>query len=281
MLRSSLRRGRMRHLLIGFFLLLTACNANTTDLRVQLDACDDTTLPDAAIAACTRVLDVKHLPPDGRSHAYFMRARAAIKKQDFAAALADLDESIRLIDSQSASFATRGIVHGSMGDMGAAITDFSRALELNPQDAATFQNRGKAYSDTGRQQRAIQDFTRAIELGNGEAATRNGRCWARALLGQELELAREDCETAVRKEPKDGNNYNSLAFVRFRSGDYRGAIADYTTALSLNPDGASSYYMRGRAKAMTGDATARTDIDKGLSLEPGVADRYAGYGIAP
>ncbi|HJS36109.1 MAG TPA: tetratricopeptide repeat protein, partial [Pseudoxanthomonas sp.] len=82
-------------------------------------------------------------------------------------------------------------------------------------------------------------------------------------------------------ESKDGNNYNSLAFVRFRSGDYPGAIADYTTALSLDASGASSYYMRGRAKALTGDATAQADIDKGLSLEPGVADRYARYGIAP
>ena len=47
------------------------------------------------------------------------------------------------------------------------------------------------------------------------------------------------------------------------------------------PTGASSYYMRGRAKALTGDPTAQADIDAGQGLEPGVAERYAGYGIAP
>jgi tetratricopeptide (TPR) repeat protein len=271
----------MRHLLIGSILVLAACNANSADTRIQMDTCGNATDPDVAIAACNRLLDHAGLPDTARMYVYYSRGRAAMEKQDLAAALSDLNESIRLDGSQAVSFATRGIVHGTMGNMEAAIPDFTRAIELNPQDAVSFQNRGKAYSDTGKQPRAIQDFTRAIELGNDEAATRNGRCWARAILGQELDLAREDCEAAVRMEPEDGNNHNSLAFVRFRSGDYAGAIADYTTSLSLNPDGASSYYMRGRAKALTGDANAQADIDKGLGLEPGVAERYAGYGIAP
>jgi len=272
---------RMRHLLIGSLLLLGACNADRTDTSAQMDTCGDVTDPDVAIAACNRLLDHQALPDKTRVYVYYSRGRAALEKQDLAAALSDLGESIRLDGTQSVSFATRGIVHGTMGNMEPAISDFTRAIELNPQDAVSFQNRGKAHSDTGKQARAIQDFTRAIELGNDEAATRNGRCWARAVLGQELDLAREDCEAAVGKEPEDGNNHNSLAFVRFRSGDYAGAIADYTTSLSLDPSGASSYYMRGRAKALTGDATAHADIDKGLSLEPGVAERYAGYGIAP
>lgn len=270
----------MRHLLIGFLLLLAACGENTTDMRIQMDACGDATRPDAAIAACNHLLDHEALPPKTRAYVYYSRARAAMEKGDLVTARSNLGDAILLDRSRAVSFATRGIVHGMMGDADAAIPDFTDAIKLNPQDAVTFQNRGKAYSDTGKQVRAIQDFTRAIELGNDEAANRNGRCWARAVLGRELDLAREDCEAAVRMEPEDGNNHNSLAFVRFRSGDYAGAIAGYTTSLSLDPQGASSYYMRGQAKAMTGDATAQADIDKGRGLEPGVAERYAGYGIA-
>lgn len=269
----------MRHLLIGTVLLLAGCTANTSELRVQMDACNSAVSPDAAMTACSRVLEHKALPQDARSHIHWLRARAAMTKQDVASAVADLDESIRLDDTRAVSFAARGIARGTMGDMTAAITDFTRALELDPNDAITLQNRGKAYSDVGKQERAIQDFTRAIELGNDEAATRNGRCWARAVLGQELDLARQDCEAAVRMEPEDGNNHNSLGFVHFRNGDTASAIAAYTTSLSLNPKGASSYYMRGRAKALANDATAQADIDQGLGLEPGVADRYAGYGI--
>lgn len=266
---------------MGSLLLLAACNADSADMEVQMDTCGKFTQPDAAIAACNRLLDHPALRHEARVYVYYSRGRAAMEKKDLPAALADLGESIRLDGSQAVSFATRGIVHGTMGDMEAAITDFTRALELDPKDAVAFQNRSKAHSDVGKQQRAIQDFTRAIELGNDEAATRNGRCWARAVLGQELDLAREDCEAAVRMEPDDGNSHNSLAFVRFRSGDYPGAIAAYTTALSIDSTGASSYYMRGRAKALTGDPTAQADIDAGQGLEPGVAERYAGYGIAP
>ena len=270
----------MRHLLIGCILLLAACGANTTDLRTQMDACGDATQPDAAMTACNHLLIHEALPDKTRAYVYYSRARAAMEKQDLVTARSSLGDAIRLDRSQSVSFATRGLVHGMMDDMEAAILDFTDAIKLNPQDAVSFQNRGKAYSDSGKQTRAVQDFTRAIELGHDESANRNGRCWARATLGLELDLAREDCEAAVRMEPADGNNHNSLAFVRFRSGDYAGAISDYTTSLSLDPDGASSYYMRGQAKAMTGDTTAQADIDKGLGLEPGIADRYAGYGIA-
>ena len=269
----------MRHLLIGTVLLLAGCNLMNADKEAQMEICGDRTQPDVAIAACDRLLDDKTMREEARVYVYYSRGRAAMEKQDMAAAIADLDESIRLDDTQAVSFATRGIARGTMGDMASAITDFTRALELDPNDAITLQNRGKAYSDVGKQERAIQDFTRAIELGNDEAATRNGRCWARAVLGQELDLARQDCEAAVRMEPEDGNNHNSLGFVHFRSGDAAGAIAAYTTSLSLNPNGASSYYMRGRAKALANDATAQADIEKGLSLEPGVAERYAGYGI--
>lgn len=271
----------MRHLLIGTVLLLAGCNLMNADKEAQMKICGDRAQPDIAIAACDRLLDDKTMRKQARVYVHYSRGRAAMEKHDMAAAIADLDESIRLDDTQSVSFATRGIAHGTLGDMESAISDFTRAIELDPKDAVTFQNRGKAYSDTGKQERAIQDFTRAIELGNDEAATRNGRCWARAVLGQELDLAREDCEAAVRMEPADGNNHNSFGFVHFRHGDPAAAIAAYTTALSLSPNGASSYYMRGRAKALANDATAQADIDQGLALEPGVANRYAGYGIAP
>lgn len=67
--------------------------------------------------------------------------------------------------------------------------------------------------------------------------------------------------------------------VRFRSGDYAGAIRDYDTAIAMNPKVASSYYMRGRAKAMLNDPSAAQDLERGVAGEPGIAARYAGYGI--
>lgn len=264
-----------------FILCLSACGAlGASQRQAQLTTCGrpDHSL-DKAISACTELLATGELSREERVFVYFSRARAAMSKGDMAAALPDLDESIKLDPSQSVSFAARGIAQGTLGNLKPAIADFNRAIELNPDDLMAFQNRGKAYSDSGDQQRAIEDYTHMIERGGDGPVPRNGRCWSLAILGRDLEAARKDCKEAVRLEPKDGNNFNSLAFVRYRSGDYEGAIEDYNRSLALAPASGSSYYMRGRAKARIGDPTAPADIAKGVSLEAGVAQRYARYGI--
>ena len=272
----------MRKLVICSMLLLCACDAGSSpELDAQIKACGDFARSEVAMPICDRLLEDDTLQGDARAFVHYSRAMIAMERQEVASALPDLSEAIRLDSSQPAYYGTRGIAHGTLGELRSPIDDFSRAIELKPDDAVSFQNRGKAYSDVGEQRLALLDFSSAIALGNDQGDTRNGRCWARAMLNEELELARDDCETAVRMDPKVGNNFNSLAFVRFRSGDYAGAIDDYTAALALDPDGASSYYMRGRAKAKVDDPTAAEDIAKGMSLEPGVAQRYAGYGIAP
>lgn len=271
----------MRKIMMCLILCLPACGAlGASQREAQLTACGqpDHSL-DKAISACSELLANDELSREERVFVYFSRARAAMSKGDMAGALPDLDESIKLDPSQSVSFASRGIVHGTLGNLKPAIVDFSRAIELNPEDLVSFQNRGKAYSDSGDQARAIKDYTHLIERSGDGPVPRNGRCWSLAVLGQNLETARMDCEKAVRLDPKDGNNFNSLAFVRYRSGDYTGAIEDYTRSLALAPASGSSYYMRGRAKARIGDPTASADIAKGVSLEAGVAQRYARYGI--
>ncbi|MDR6841171.1 tetratricopeptide repeat protein [Pseudoxanthomonas sacheonensis] len=273
----------MRNVVLFSVLLLPACGAFGTSPRTaELTACSRPEHSvDAAISVCTQLLKDKTLSREERVFVYFSRARAAMNKQDMAGALRDLDESIKLDPSQAVSFASRGIVRGTMGNLESAISDFSRAIELDPNDWVSFQNRAKAYSDGGDQKRAIEDYSRVIEMGSDGPIPRNGRCWSLAVLGRDLAAAKKDCEEAVRLAPKDGNNLNSLAFVRFRSGDYAGAVEDYTKSLSLNPDAGSSYYMRGRAKAKINDPTASDDIAKGAGYEAGVAKRYAGYGIEP
>lgn len=271
----------MRKILICAILWLPACGAFGTAQRdVLMTTCGraDHSL-EKSISACTKLLADDALSREEKAFVYFSRARAAMSKGDMRSALRDLDESIKLDNSKAVSFASRGIVHGTLGDLKLAIGDFSHAVELNPEDWVAFQNRGKAYSDSGDQQRAIKDYSRVIDMGNDGPIPRNGRCWSLAVLGRDLETAREDCEEAVRLEPKDGNNFNSLAFVRYRRGDYSGAVESYSKSLSLNPNSASSHYMRGRAKAKINDATASADIAKGIGLEAGVAQRYAGYGI--
>ena len=47
-----------------------------------------------------------------------------------------------------------------------------------------------------------------------------------------------------------------------KSGDYKGAIADYNTAIHLKPDFARAYYKRGKAKSELGNfSAAKSDLE--------------------
>lgn len=273
----------MRYLLLLCVLLLPACGLVSAQQRnARMKSCQDSTKPaESSAAACTQLLGDHSLSSEERVLVHFWRGQASIRNNDLPAALGDLDESIKLDPTRAASHGMRGFVHGMQGDLPAAIDDFTRAIELDPSQFVPFQNRAKAFSDSGDQERAIKDYTRVIELGADSAIPRNGRCWSLAILGRELDAALSDCDKAVQLAPADANTFNSRGFVRYRRGDYAGAVRDYSASLALNPDSASSNYMRGRAKAGLGDPTAGQDIDKGVAIEAGVVERYAGYGVAP
>ena len=64
-------------------------------------------------------------------------------------------------------------------------------------------------------------------------------------------------------------------------GDYKGAIADFDTAIRLNPDDATAYNTRGVAKGKLGqhfDAIA--DFDNAIRLNPDDATAYNNRGLA-
>ena len=68
---------------------------------------------------------------------------------------------------------------------------------------------------------------------------------------------------------------------KYASGDYKGAIADYTQAIRLNPDNAIIYYNRGNAKiGLKQHLAAIADYDTAIRLKPDYADAYVSRGGA-
>ena len=83
----------------------------------------------------------------------------------------------------------------------------------------------------------------------------NGRCWARAMLGSELDKALIDCNAAISAEPKNAAYLDSRGWVNLRLGRYEQALADFDRALSLRPGTAWTLYGRGLTKSRLGDVT--------------------------
>ena len=75
--------------------------------------------------------------------------------------------------------------------------------------------------------------------------------------------------------------YNFGGNVKFKQGDYVGAIADYDKAIQLKPDYAEAYNNRGLAKHELGKhEAALADFDKAIQLKPGLSVAYNNQGLA-
>ena len=94
-------------------------------------------------------------------------------------------------------------------------------------------------------------------------------------------------ESKPAKPLADGNRsisaetYFTWGNTKYDLGDYKGAIADYDTAIRLNPDYAEAYLNRGSAKHKLGQRFAAiADYDSAIRLNPDYANAYYNRGIA-
>jgi tetratricopeptide (TPR) repeat protein len=130
----------------------------------------------------------------------------------------------------------RGLAYAAVRDP-RAIADFDAVIRIDPQQARAYYERGRIYANIeGYLGRAILDFDQAL---------------------------------AVDPNYTDPRLYR--AGIRRRTGDYDGAIADFTAALAVQDD-ARIHVARGGAYRAKGDyAHAVEDYEEALTLVPGRA----------
>ena len=248
------------------------------------------------------------------------RGQAAAARHDYALALADLDRACQMAPHEASYFYERALVHFSnrQGELGAK--DLDQALTLQPDHVQALMARASMRFASADKEGSVRDLeaadraasTNADEhlalaalyesIGQPDAArlqyskwiqthgredTRmpqalNGRCWAGALAGEQLEQARADCDAALRSDSKAAAFLDSRGLVNLRLGNYKEAIKDYDAALRLNPKIAWSLYGRGLAKLRTNQsASGQADIEAAKALQPGLPERASKFGIAP
>ena len=157
---------------------------------------------DAAIAGCTRVIDDSKVKPKGRADAYYNRGNAHSAKGDFAAAIADYDEAIKLDPKNASALTNRGTAHSEKGDADAAVADFDEAIKRNPRFASAYFNRANAYAARADADRAIADYTSSIRYDrrNVNAYIARGALY---LAGGAVPKARADMALAARLDRKN------------------------------------------------------------------------------
>jgi tetratricopeptide (TPR) repeat protein/predicted aspartyl protease len=252
---------------------------------------------------------------------YARRGSAFASRRDYQHALADLTKATELDPTQADYFYERGTAYGSDNQADKALEDFSQAIRLKPDHVPALLARaelrarhhapadqispdldaadraapkqadvrlalGGLYQVVRNYPAAIAQYDHWIESHDREdiqmPQARKGRCWARALTGQDLDRALEDCDFAVRRSPKAAAFLDSRGLVYLRQGKYKKAIADYDAALALNPKIAWSLYGRGLAQQLLGQSAAgQADIAAATALAPKIAEEAASHGIVP
>jgi tetratricopeptide (TPR) repeat protein len=163
-----------------------------------------------------------------------------------------------------------------------AFADFNKALELQPENPSALFYRAMLYSRMGKYREQLADLDRLIAIHPESAEMWNNRCFTRARLGIDLELALADCNKALSLRPENAPMQDSRGFVEFRMNNYTAAISDFNSALGKDAKLSSSLYVRGLAKRRNGDTTGGdADIAAAKAIDPKMAETYAGYGVAP
>ena len=202
-------------------------------------------------------------------------------------AIRDLNKVIRLDPENALAYISRGTAYDKKGDYDNAIKDYDKAIKLNSEDAEAYLLRGDAYLGKADYDSAIADYDKAIKLNPEEETAYEGKAYAYRKKGDnaqaeatkaELLNIMEDQELtsldgAIRVSPENAEAYYNRGLFYDARGDFDLAIADYSKAIQLAPQGTRASYYKGRADAYYGRVSYDMDCDKAIAnLDLAIAD---------
>lgn len=177
------------------------------------------------------------------SSAYVIRSEINMKyKDDLNAALADMDEAIKLEPQYAGYFINRAYMKYNLDDYFGAMADYDYAVSLEPTNVIAHFNRGLLLTEVSEDNKAIDDFSYVLGSEPDNFIAR----YNRALLYQKI-------------------------------GKYREAISDYDVVLDKYPDFELGLYQRSECKRMIGDkAGGEKDFNRSRELSK-QKQRFAEY----
>lgn len=154
--------------------------------RANCYSLDPNTL-DLQIAGCTALIESGQRTGAGLARIFSYRGYLHTLQEDYARAIADYGQAIRLNPRDAQAYLNRGTAYAGKQDLTRAITDFDQAIRLDPQFAQAYLNRGLAYYAKQDLTRAIADYDRAIRLNPQYARAFYNRGIAKRSLGKTAE----------------------------------------------------------------------------------------------
>lgn len=207
----------------------------------------------------------------------------ALLGNDYPAALRSFDRAIQLVPAGNQSnyyylWKYRSVALKALGKDAEALVAISRAIDLEPQDIILFNEQADLLKRLKRYPEAIALYDKIIAK-EPKAWLYSNRGNAKSELGDN-KGALADYDSAIRINPQFAKSYSNRGVLKAELGDNKGAITDFDTAIHLDPQFASPYSNRGQAKAELGDRKgAIADFDTAIRLDSRYAEPYSNRGI--
>ncbi len=137
-------------------------------------------------------------------------------------------------DERKAAYLERGMQLVEEGNFEKAQLEFKNALQIDPKDANAHYQLGLVLEKLDEWRPAMSQFLATIKLEKThvEAHIHAGQIY---LLGNALDMALEEAETAISGAPENADALVLRAGIKAKSGDVSGGFSDGLAALKLEP----------------------------------------------
>jgi tetratricopeptide (TPR) repeat protein len=205
---------------------------------------DPETPPRDALNACRRVAEHGRLDARRRALVWLNAGIAAHTLGRYVEAVEAHGAAIEADPRLSAAFENRALAYAKLNQLNEALADHAAAISLQPTEPGAYLGRGILMLNQGAPERALPDFDKAIELDPSLTTARYNR--GLAFLQLELnELAEVDFSAVIGRNPRDAGAYLNRGRARAAQGK-TGVRNDFDRAITLKPEWAAGWYMRGR-----------------------------------
>ncbi len=187
---------------------------------------------------------------------YFERGNAKYVIDDYEGAIADFTKAIEINPNYAKAYFDRGNSKLSLNDYSGAVEDYEKAVEIEPDNLAYISQCGEVKLNL------LNDYTGAIYYFN--------------------KLISIDSKSNYSHDKMSDYSFFLRGVAKHNLQDYRGAIADYSKAIEIDPNYAEAYFKRGNAKYDFQDYKgAIADYSRAIEINPRYAsDAYYNRGLA-
>jgi tetratricopeptide (TPR) repeat protein len=258
--------------------VIAAAPSHALDQR-DFKNCDQSVDWDLKIAGCTKMLKVPRLPPEALAAIYAARGTGWAAKNDFARAIVDFDEALRLNPKNIAALNNRGAAWLLRGENAKAIADLDTAISLDPKNPAIFSARGTLWRQLGEFNKSIADLNEAIRLEPKVSQAYNNRALTWKDAG-DYDRAIADLNEAIRLNPADEKAYGNRGNLWRLKGDLAQALVDLNAQIRLHSKDSIGLMLRGDTYRYKGDLDhALADYNAALKIEPDAVAVFTGRGL--